>query len=119
MKTEYLADLILSHPGSRALETEVRIVVHRPGSVGPMPTVAVKQAGRGCDWDQGSYLLYPETPLTELSPEDVEAIRQSVKLGSSWHAFQSYKKQADRIKSLEAELAALRAIPSPSTKEPQ
>ena len=29
--------------------------------------------------------------------------------GGSWHAYQQYKKQAEHIKALEAELAALRA----------
>lgn len=109
MKTGFAADLILSHPSSSTLETELRIIVHRPGSIGPLPTVGVEQAGRGIDWDKGNFLLYPEVPLTALSPEDVEAIRESVKKGQSWHAYQSYKKQADRIAALEAEVATLTA----------
>lgn len=88
---------------------ELRIVVQSQGSVGGTPSVAVSNVQAGFDWDSGKLLIYPEQVLTALTPEDIAAIRESVSRGQSWHAYQQYKKQAERIKALEQELAALRA----------
>lgn len=94
---------------TRSPELEARIVIQSQGSVGGTPTVAVRDALAGFDWDSGKFLIYPEQPLIPLTPEDIAAIHDSLRKGGSWHAYQSYKKQADRIKELEAELAKLRA----------
>lgn len=91
-----------------APELDVRIVIQSQGSVGSTPSVAVREVVAGFDWDNGKLLIYPEQPLTQLTPEDVSAIRDSVRRGGSWHAYQQHKKQADRIKELEAELAEIR-----------
>lgn len=90
-----------------APELDVRIVIQSQGSVGSTPSVAVREVVAGFDWDNGKLLIYPEQPLTPLTPEDVSAIRDSVRRGGSWHAYQQHKKQAERIKALEAELAEL------------
>lgn len=103
-----IAERILG-PSSRTLELEARIVVQSQGSVGSTPSVAVSSVQAGFDWDSGKFLIYPEQALTALTPDDVAAIRDSVRRGGSWHAYQQYKKQAERIKALEAELAAQRA----------
>lgn len=68
----------------------------------------VKKINVGIDWDAGKIILETDRPLTSLSEQDVKAIQKSAKEGQSWHAFQSYKKQADRIKELEAELKKLK-----------
>ena len=84
------------------------VKVFRPGTVGGTPCVEVKRLDVGFDWDNGRLMIEADAPLTTLTPEDVAAIHKSAKGGQSWHAFQSYKKQADRIKVLEAEIAALK-----------
>lgn len=88
-------------------EWKLVVKVFDPGTVGGTPCVAVKRFDIGFDWDNGKVLI--EAPLTTLTPEDVAAIHKSAKEGQSWHAFQSYKKQAERIKVLEAELARLKS----------
>ena len=105
MNAHEIAEIILGQ-SSRVLDFEARIVVQSQGSVGGTPTVAVSRVQVGFDWDNGKLLIYPEQALTTLTPDDVAAIRESVSKGGSWHAYQQYKKQAERIKALEAELAA-------------
>jgi RPA family protein len=89
-------------------QTTLQVEVFRPGAVGGTPRVAIVGMQAGFDWDNGAMLLKPESRLTTLTPEDVAAIHDSARKGQSWHAFQQYKKQADRIKELEAEVAALK-----------
>jgi hypothetical protein len=90
-------------------ECKLFVKVLNPGSVGGTPCVEVTQVNAGFDWDAGKVLLSTDAPLTRLTPEDVAAIHKSAKESQSWHAFQSYKKQAARIKELEDDLAAARA----------
>lgn len=85
------------------------VKVFKPGAVGGTPCVAVKRLDVGFDWDNGKVMFETDVPLTTLTPEDVAAIHKSAKEGQSWHAFQSYKKQAEKIKALEAEIASLKA----------
>jgi hypothetical protein len=87
---------------------KIFVKVFQPGSVGGTPCVEVAGMQAGIDWDAGRIIVTTNKELTTLSPEDVAAIHKSAKSGQSWHAFQQYKKQADRIKVLEAELAALK-----------
>ena len=94
---------------SHAPELEVRIVIQSQGSVGATPSMAVRDVVAGFDWDNGKLLIYPEQALTALTPDDIAAIRDSVRKGGSWHTYQQYKKQAECIQALEAELAAQRA----------
>jgi hypothetical protein len=46
-------------------------------------------------------LISIERALTGLSAADVEAIRTSVRQGSSWHAHQAHKRLRERIAELE------------------
>ena len=89
-------------------QTTLQVEVFRPGGVGVTPRVAIVAMQAGFDWDNGAMLLKPATPLTELTQEDVAAIHDSVRNGSSWHAYQSHKKLYERIRALEAEVAALK-----------
>lgn len=84
----------------------------KPGTVGGTPCVEVKQMDVGIDWDKGKVIIDVEMPLTTLSPEDVAAIRESVKKGQSWHAYQSHIKHTEKIKALEAEVKRLTALTS-------
>jgi len=108
MKAGELAE-ILMRVQTRSLDAEVKVVVCRPGSVGGMPSVAVRNAGLGIDWDARTFQIFTAEQVTTLTAEDVGAIRKDAVKGSSWHAFQQWRKQNDRIKELEAEIAALKA----------
>ena len=103
-----VAERILG-PSSSIHDFEVHVVVQSQGHVGGTPCVAVRNAQAGIDWDNGKFLIYPQQALSTLTPDDVAAIHDSVRKGGSWHAYQQYKKQHERIKQLEAELAELRA----------
>lgn len=104
--TDQLGGVIARQPNR---EWTLVVKVFNPGSVGGTPCVAVKRMDVGFDWDNGKVMIETDLPLTTLTPEDVAAIHKSAKDGQSWHAFQAYKKQAERIKTLEAELAQLKA----------
>lgn len=95
---------MLQGSGSRQAERKLHIVVHSPGNVGGTPSVAVKQAFMGFDWDSKKLLLYPDVPLTKLTPQQVEDITTSVRKGQSWHAYEHHKKQANEIRSLKMQL---------------
>jgi len=102
---EQLSGVILREPNR---EWKLVVKVFNPGTMGGTPCVAVKGLNVGFDWDNGKVMIETDLPLTTLTSEDVAVIHKSAKEGQSWHAFQSYKKQAERIKSLEAELAYLK-----------
>jgi hypothetical protein len=87
----------------------LHVKVMSPGTVGGSPCEELTAINVGFDWDNGKIIFDTKSPLTKLSLEDVAAIHKSAKEGQSWHAYQSYKKQADRIKALETELADLKA----------
>jgi len=82
-------------------DLEVYVKVFNPCTVGGTPCVKVADINVGFDWDNGKILLTTESPLTELTKEDVLAIHKSAKEGQSWHSFNMYKKQAERIEELE------------------
>lgn len=88
-----------------------RLVVRKfnPGGMTAHQTTEVEGIYAGIDWEAGRVVLQPAKPLTELTPEQVEAITQSVRSGSSWHAYQREKSLRDRIEALEAEVVQLRA----------
>jgi len=100
----------LNIAGLRRDSLPLQVEVFQPGAVGGTPTVGIEDLHRGIDWDASKLLLRPLKPLTTLSPDDVEAIRQSVRKGQSWHAYKAWEKQQARIKELEAELAQLKGL---------
>ncbi|MDP4076229.1 hypothetical protein [Acidovorax sp. A1169] len=108
MNATQLAEIIL-RASTRKLDDEVRIVAQaRAATMGPRHTVGLHSAGYGIDWENGTFELIPATPLTVLTPEELAEVRKSMAMGQSWHAYKSWKKQDERIKALEAELATLR-----------
>jgi threonine dehydratase len=88
------------YAGSRKDTKALQVPVFAPYSVGAIHS--------GIDWDANKIMLQTERPVTLLTPEDVAAIHKSAKEGQSWHAYQMHKKLSDRIRALEAELAALK-----------
>lgn len=93
--------------GARACRLVVR--KFNPGGMTGHQTVEVERLDAGFDWEAGRIIITPARPLTELSSEDVEAIRKSVREGTSWHAYQREKALRDRIAALEKELANAQA----------
>ena len=109
----------LSCPNLRSNEhLTVQVEVFNPGTLGGTPRVAVTSIQAGFDWDAGVMLLKTAMPITTLSPESVEAIRASARQGQSWHAYQAHKRQHERIKALEAEIAALKSGCKPTPVPP-
>lgn len=87
----------------------LHVKIFSPGSVGGSPCVAVTGIHAGFDWNAGKLLIETSQPLTALTPEDVAAIHKSAKEGQSWHAYQTFKKQADAIKDRDTEISELKA----------
>lgn len=79
------------------------VVVHSPGSMGGTPCVEIEHIAAGFDWNSGKLMFTPATPLTKLSPEDVEAIRESVAKGQSWHAYEAHKAINAKLNAAEAQ----------------
>lgn len=78
-----------------------------PGGLTAHQTVEVQAVHAGFDWEAGRVIITPAMPLTEISIEDVEAIRKSVRDGASWHAYKAQERLRERIKELEAQVARL------------
>lgn len=86
-------------------EHTVVIEVHRPGWIGGTPAVAVSAVFKGFDWDNGRVVICPQVPLTELTPEQVAEISESVRKGQSWHAYEAYKKHKSQLENAALEHA--------------
>lgn len=97
---------------NRGLKLVIPVVSQ--GSLGGQPCVEVKDIVAGFDWDAGKLIISPASPLTTLTPEQVEDIRKSVADGQSWHAYQSYKASQEKLKTIEARrdelLASLKSM---------
>ncbi len=89
----------------RGGDPELLVMVQSEGGLGGTPAVAVTGIHAGFDWDSGKVLISTASALTGLSAEDVEAIRTSVRQGSSWHAYQANKQLRERIAELERQLS--------------
>jgi hypothetical protein len=109
MSERYSLDAAIEHllrikqmGGSREWHLVVRKT--NPGGLTAHQTTEVKAIYAGFDWEAGKVVIEPARPLTELSPEQVEAIQKSVRAGGSWHAYEREKKLRARIAELEAKL---------------
>lgn len=99
---------IASQLGSRLDTADLVIMVNKPGAVGGTPSVQVLDINAGFDWDANKILIATKEDLSVLTTEEREAILESVRQGSSWHAYQAQKKLIDKIAALELELAQLK-----------
>ncbi len=86
-----------------------RLVVRKfnPGGMSGHGTTEVDSIAAGFDWDAGRVVITPSKPMTELTPEDVEAITKSVRAGGSWHAYKSQEKLRERALKAEGRVAEL------------
>lgn len=86
---------------------KLAVQVYDPGRIGGTPCSEVTDIHAGIDWNSGTILISTKEQLTRLSPEDVEAIRTSVSMGQSWHAYEAYKKQKAKEDLLQERLTWL------------
>jgi len=86
-----------------------RLVVRKfnPGGMSGHGTTEVDSIAAGFDWEAGRVVITPVKPMTELTPEDVEAITKSVRAGGSWHAYKSREKLRERALKAEGRVAEL------------
>ena len=84
------------------LRRPLRLTIRKcnPGGLTAHQTVDVKGIHPGIDWEGSQVVIEPVRPLTELTPEQVEAVMQSVRMGSSWHAYEREKKYRAKFKEL-------------------
>jgi hypothetical protein len=94
---------------ARKGESVLCVSIHAPGSIGGTPVRLVTGMHQGIDWDSGKVMLTLDAAVTDLTPEQVKEITESVQKGQSWHAYQTYKKQREELASLQSELATARA----------
>lgn len=95
-----LAELSAGELSPRDKQRTVNIVVVNEGTMGATPTVNVKQASFGFDWDSQMFMLFPEQPLTTLTREEIEDISKSVNNTQSFHTRQLLKENYEREKTL-------------------
>lgn len=95
-----LAELSANDLSPRDKQRTVNIVVVNEGTMGATPTVNVKQASFGFDWDSQMFMLFPEQPLTTLTREEIEDISKSVNNTQSFHTRQLLKENYEREKKL-------------------
>ena len=83
-------------------DDEVRIRIKSPGTVGHAPTVDVKSASSGFDWDRGSFLIFP---VDDLSKDAVELLEQIKALQDKfgWSEYENRNLKAD-IKRLRKQI---------------
>lgn len=88
--------------------TELRIIIHQPGGLGPSPTVGIRAIHAGFDWNSNTILIYPEEQLTRLTSDEVAVITKSVSKGQSWHTQQQFKKLRQQLAASQQENSMLK-----------
>lgn len=68
MKVKELRERLNAVPESQDDE-EVVVIVKRPGSMGPTPSVRVRGASSGFDWNSGKFMLWTEKDVKEVGNE--------------------------------------------------
>lgn len=104
-----LSRILDSVDESRRSKLSLELLVHQPGSVGPTPAIGIERLAMGFDWDRNRILAKPLSPITLLTPKDVEEISASVRRGTSYHAYQQYRSLQTQIQQLQADNARLAA----------
>jgi hypothetical protein len=80
-------------------DLEVVVCVERVGTVGATPTVSIKTANAGFDWDQGRLMLYPEKNLREIDRDEIAALRKNYdELGWSLYKINNIKRENKQLK---------------------
>jgi len=53
-----------------AADCEVTIPISGEGGIGARPSVKVRSAGKGIDWDSWQFMLHAEVPLYKKPPKE-------------------------------------------------
>lgn len=98
MKLKELKDY-LDTLSERDLQRELVIPVVSPGTIGPSASLPIAEIFLGFDWNQGVAFLHTEKEVTQITPEQVSAIYESVSKGQSWHHMEKIKELKARTYS--------------------
>lgn len=79
-------------------------------AIGGTSAVPVESVSVGFDWDAGRLLFKPKAPLVSITENEVRAIRESIRMGTSWHAYQNIKELRMVIADQQAEIAELKGL---------
>ncbi|EMD0638805.1 hypothetical protein VPZ60_004221 [Salmonella enterica] len=69
-------------------------------TIGASPSVMVTDMQLGMDWDNGTLFVRPQTPLTSLTPADLEEIKSVRAEGQSWAMNKAYKRWSREFDAL-------------------
>lgn len=97
---DIIKELTNNELDTRDKKRTVNIVVVNEGTMGATPTVNIKQASFGFDWDAQMFMIFPEQPLTTLNRSEIEDISKSINDTQSFHTRQLLKENYEREKTL-------------------
>lgn len=101
MKFSELKRLIdLHYQSGRNDDSEVVVKIKLPyTTVGGMPTVKIKSAQMGFDWDKGKFVLWPEEDLTPSDRDFAQQMRKmQERAGWADHENRNLKAEIKRLK---------------------
>lgn len=101
MKFSELKKLIdLHYQSGRNDDSEVVVKIKLPyTTVGGMPTVKIKSAQMGFDWDKGKFVLWPEEDLTPSNRDFAQQMREmQERAGWADHENRNLKAEIKRLK---------------------
>ena len=108
---------VISSLGENAKNLKVLVPVFSPGSMGGTKGVAITDIDIGFDHDHGKAILRLDGEVSKLTDKQKSAIMQSVRRGSSWHAYQQYKAMKEREQAERSRLHALLASARASVQD--
>jgi hypothetical protein len=102
MKFSELVKIVNLHKNHNNTDYDIRIVVKMPfDTIGGTPSVPVKSAYFGFDWDSGKFLIYPEENLMEYDVDFGEKFRElQKKNGDLQYENRGLKSEVKRLKKL-------------------
>ena len=103
MKFSELKRLVdLHHRDGHYEDPEVVIKIKLPYStVGAMPTVRIKNAYKGIDWDSGKFIFYPEEDITPSDRDFAKQMREmQERAGKSDYENRRLKAEIRRLNKL-------------------
>lgn len=84
---------------------QICIPIEKVGASGGTPTVPVKSAIKGFDWDNNKLMLYPETNLMLENPDTLDKLREECRtMGWTQYENNNLKRENKRLHKIIAEL---------------
>jgi hypothetical protein len=93
--------------GSQFPDRTVRVLTYVDSSMGPQPSVVIKDIAVGIDWDRGSLFFVPEQPLSKYPFVTDEELSEFKKLNRQRMDYKTYEKLTGEIKSLKQRIKEL------------